>query len=366
MKKIIIISLVLLFVSNSQAQVRIQMTKEGGVYTTPCTVNGLKLRFIFDTGASNVSISSSEAVFMLKNGYLDKEDVHGSSYSQIANGNLIKNTTVNLKELEIGGIKLINVEAVIIHELSAPLLLGQSAIQKLGKIQIEGNNLIIMNFAPSSTDNIADETLKLKKDALKYYEQKLYQLASETYLKAYELNPSGMDKDEYFFLGSALYQSDRPELAIKFLGLSIDLETDKPSLYALFMTMSYAYTELKNYDQAILNIQKAIVQTNDSKDLYGCYLALGNIFFRLDRYGESNDNYQKSLTYYLMQKPISPEEVDKGKIKDDELGFLFYQMGLNFGLLHNNTMADQFIKRSALLGNNTAIDYCRQYRIKLY
>ncbi|MDO9154051.1 MAG: transposase [Paludibacter sp.] len=33
-------------------QVRIKMQKEGGVYKIPCIVNGLKLNFIFDTGAS--------------------------------------------------------------------------------------------------------------------------------------------------------------------------------------------------------------------------------------------------------------------------------------------------------------------------
>ena len=36
------------------------------VYTIPCKVNGLALNFIFDTGASSVSISKSEAIFMLK------------------------------------------------------------------------------------------------------------------------------------------------------------------------------------------------------------------------------------------------------------------------------------------------------------
>ena len=40
---------------------------------------------------------------------------------------------------------LYDVEASISDEMSAPLLLGQSAIQKLGTIQINGNKLIIIN-----------------------------------------------------------------------------------------------------------------------------------------------------------------------------------------------------------------------------
>ena len=129
----------------SFAQVKITMEKEAGVYTVPCKVNGLPLKFIFDTGASDVVISLSEALFMLKNGYLKPEDLKGSSYSQIANGDIVENTTVILKEIEVGGMKIYNTTGRISHSLEAPLLLGQSALQKLGTIQINGNVLTISN-----------------------------------------------------------------------------------------------------------------------------------------------------------------------------------------------------------------------------
>ena len=52
----------------------IQMKKMySGVYEVACTINNLPLKFIFDTGASSVSISSVEASFMLKNGYLQQK-----------------------------------------------------------------------------------------------------------------------------------------------------------------------------------------------------------------------------------------------------------------------------------------------------
>jgi predicted aspartyl protease len=41
------------------------MEKVGRTYRLPCTVNGLPLNFILDTGADEVSISLSEALFML-------------------------------------------------------------------------------------------------------------------------------------------------------------------------------------------------------------------------------------------------------------------------------------------------------------
>lgn len=45
-----------------------------------------------------------------------------------------------LKKIEISGLVLYNVNASIINNDNAPLLLGQSALSKLGKIQIDYNN----------------------------------------------------------------------------------------------------------------------------------------------------------------------------------------------------------------------------------
>lgn len=160
-KKYIFFSVLLFFGFNSYSQVTILMNYENGVYTIPCEVNGLKLKFIFDTGASNVSISLTEASYMLKNGHLEEGDIYGISYAKIANGDITENTEILLKEIEIGGIKIYNIKASVVHELEAPLLLGQSAIQKLGKILLDGNRLIIFNnLAVTSSRSTSYSTSK--------------------------------------------------------------------------------------------------------------------------------------------------------------------------------------------------------------
>ena len=136
-------------------QITIEMTPKGNVYSLPGKINGLELNFIFDTGASDVYLSMTEAIFMLKNGYLVQNDFTGISYSQIANGEIVENTTVLLREVEIGGIKIQDVTASISHNLDAPLLLGQSVIQKLGPIQLDGNKLIIQNGKNLKSDKQA-------------------------------------------------------------------------------------------------------------------------------------------------------------------------------------------------------------------
>lgn len=109
-------------------------------FTVPCKVNGLPLKFIFDTGASSVSISQSEAVFMLKNGYLSEDDIVGTQQFQTASGDILEGTRIIIRKIEIGGMTLRNVEASVVHSDNAPLLLGQSVLSRLGKIQIDYNN----------------------------------------------------------------------------------------------------------------------------------------------------------------------------------------------------------------------------------
>lgn len=140
------------------AQTVIKMEKDGGVNVIPCSINGLALKFVFDTGASTVSISSAEAIFMLKNGYLKSNDIIGENSYSDANGEISDGTTIILREISFAGFTLRNVKATIVHNLKAPLLLGLSAIDKLGKIQIEGMTLTIMNGKKSLIDEKSDSS----------------------------------------------------------------------------------------------------------------------------------------------------------------------------------------------------------------
>lgn len=145
----------ILFPSAVHSQVAIKMQTEGGVYTIPCKLNDLKLKFIFDTGASDICISLTEAMFMLKNGYLKDNDFRGTEYYQIANGEIKEGTKVNLRVLEIGGQVIYNVEASIIHSISAPLLLGQSALKRFGKFSFDYTSNTLVLGTVNETDNLA-------------------------------------------------------------------------------------------------------------------------------------------------------------------------------------------------------------------
>ena len=158
----------LLFSCKQDSSVIIKMEKVGGVYMIPAKVNGLPLKFIFDTGASEVSISLTEAIFMAKNGYLGESDIEGTSFAQLADGSVTENTRIKIKSIEIGELLIRDVSATIIHNADAPLLLGQSAIKKLGRIEFDSDNLIIHTSARAKGTNavVVDERSQIALDSL--------------------------------------------------------------------------------------------------------------------------------------------------------------------------------------------------------
>ncbi len=132
-------------VSVDNERVEIPFIPEGGCLSVTCSINELPLNFVFDTGASTVSLSQVEANFMLKNGYLKRDDIIGTDRFMDANGNISEGTIINLREVDFGGLKLNNVRASVVRNQRAPLLLGQSVLGRLGSIEIDnpGKKLII-------------------------------------------------------------------------------------------------------------------------------------------------------------------------------------------------------------------------------
>ena len=125
--------------------VEVPFTKESGVTMVRCSINGLPLHFVFDTGAADVTMSMVEANFMLKNDYIQPADIVGSARYMDANGDITEGTIVNLRTVNFGGLELNNVRASVVRNQKAPLLLGQSVLGRLGKIEIDnpGMKLVI-------------------------------------------------------------------------------------------------------------------------------------------------------------------------------------------------------------------------------
>lgn len=115
----------------------VAMVKSNGVYKIPVTINGTPMKFILDTGASLISITAKEADFMEKNGTITEADIVGQSRFQDASGAISPGAVIRLKSVQIGDRVLENVNANVVANAKAPLLLGQSALSQFGKISVD-------------------------------------------------------------------------------------------------------------------------------------------------------------------------------------------------------------------------------------
>ena len=259
MKRSFVLLLLFFVAITCFCQVKVTMEKHGNVYYVPGKVNGLSMKFIFDTGASNVCLSLTEAIFMLKNGYIKESDIGEKGYSQIANGDVVENTKVILRNIEIGGITIKDVAAVISNSLDAPLLLGQSAIQKLGPIQLDGNTLVI-----AKGKNIPSEEA-----AKKLYAQAYQQVEAEEYDKAItnsleairNTNEAKLRAAIYDNLGTAYYLSGNKNKAIE--SLNHALEEDNSFIQARYNLGVYSY-EMGKYEQASRAFKLVISNPNSN------------------------------------------------------------------------------------------------------
>ncbi len=129
--------------SSRMVTTEVPFTKEGGVCKVKCKINGLPLHFVFDTGASDVTLSMVEATFMMKNDYLKSTDVIGNQHYMDANGDVSVGTVINLRNVNFGDLELNNIRASVVRNQKAPLLLGQSVLGRLGKIEIDNHHQVL-------------------------------------------------------------------------------------------------------------------------------------------------------------------------------------------------------------------------------
>ena len=362
MRRLIILFILIFPILSLSAHVRIKMQKEGGVFRIPCEVNGLRLKFIFDTGASNVAISLSEAYLMLDNGYLNKEDIVGTSHSTIADGSIVENTQIILKELKIGGIILKDVEAVVIKELQAPLLLGQSAIQKLGKIQIEDDELVIMNIKSEYSQKEIDEMFEL---ADKYHKSKMYVASAEIHQKLYDL---GMLSDYgIFILGHSYLRSSNYQQAIKYLLLTESAEgIDEELKDIIYSDVALSYKYLKDYERSLLYYQKSFpyIKKDDISSLYYFFSSTSELNLKMNKCYEYKQDAELALKYLLLINKTSMSEIIRSGYAKAEIKDELYLIG--GALLYNCNLTDwgkYYLSVAAHCGQEAAIRYCDSYKI---
>lgn len=127
--------------ARSGDEVVIPFREEGGLKYVDVTVNGMDVDMIFDTGCSSTLISMAEANYLYQKGLLEEGDVLGLAQAVIADGSIVENAVVNLREVVIGGqIVCRDVTATVSANPKAPLLLGNEVLDRVATIEIDNWN----------------------------------------------------------------------------------------------------------------------------------------------------------------------------------------------------------------------------------
>ena len=125
----------------TKACISIPYEEFGGVKVIPVKLNGVTMNMIYDTGCSGLHLSLNELQTLAKNGKVNQDDVLGVSYSTIADGSIVQNGLINIKQIEIGSgdetIVLDNVQASVALNQDAPILLGNAVLDELASVEID-------------------------------------------------------------------------------------------------------------------------------------------------------------------------------------------------------------------------------------
>ena len=75
--------------------------------------------------------------------YLSEKDFRGARRYLTADGTIANGAIVRIKEVKVGDVTLKNIEASVVNNQKAPLLLGQSVLNRFGTITVDNEKLIL-------------------------------------------------------------------------------------------------------------------------------------------------------------------------------------------------------------------------------
>ncbi len=123
--------------SSSSGRSLVLKAKSNGHYYTTAWVNGRAVDALIDTGASSIALPLKVA----QASGINPGASQFTARTQTANG-VVKAAPVVLREVRLGGIRLTNVQAMVLPEGALGItLVGMSALSKLSKVDIRNDTM---------------------------------------------------------------------------------------------------------------------------------------------------------------------------------------------------------------------------------
>jgi predicted aspartyl protease len=124
----------------------VEMISDGGAFRVPVTINGvLTLKFIVDSGASDVLIPADVVLTLVRTGTIDEADFLGEQTYRMADGSKLPSKRFVIRSLKVGDKVLEKVNGSI-APVEGSLLLGQSFLSRFGSWSIDNKKgALILN-----------------------------------------------------------------------------------------------------------------------------------------------------------------------------------------------------------------------------
>jgi clan AA aspartic protease (TIGR02281 family) len=126
-------------IEGSPLETRIPLLKMSGGLIAPVVINNaLKLNFIVDSGASDVSIPADVFASLVQANTVTQADITGIRNYKNADGEVFQSKTFVIRSLKIGNIEAPRVQAKV-SPSNAPALLGQSFLKRFKSWSIDNS-----------------------------------------------------------------------------------------------------------------------------------------------------------------------------------------------------------------------------------
>ncbi len=117
--------------------------RNGALYVPAVVDEAISLKFIVDSGASDVCIPLDVAQTLIRMGKMTKADDRGAGISELANGSRTPSERVIIHSIEVGGHEVKNVLASV-TTIRGNLLLGQSFLRRFKSWSIDNNRRVLV------------------------------------------------------------------------------------------------------------------------------------------------------------------------------------------------------------------------------
>jgi len=107
-----------------------------GKLVSACYLNGITMMFEFDTKEKEFYISQADALKLLKEGVIDKNDFKGDVTKIIGEGTIADKAVINIKELRIGRNTVKDIPVTVDKKISF-LRFGENTLKKFGEYIID-------------------------------------------------------------------------------------------------------------------------------------------------------------------------------------------------------------------------------------